>query len=68
MDPRAIECRMMQYTETHGVYLVINYSGTRFLSKDPRPVKEEESSEDEYEPDNWKDPVFDIGEKLVESF
>ena len=29
---------------------------------------EQESSESENEPDNWKDPVFDIGEKLVESF
>ena len=70
MDPRAIECRIMQYTETYGIYLVVNHSGKRFLSKDPRPVTEPESSEDESEneTDNWKDPIFDIGEKLVESF
>ena len=69
MDPRAIECRIMQYTETHGIYLVVNHSGKRFLTKDPRPIKtEEESSGSEDEPDNWKDPVFDIGEKLVDSF
>ena len=59
----------MQYTETHGIYLVVNHSGKRFLTKDPRPIKtEEESSGSEDEPDNWKDPVFDIGEKLVDSF
>ena len=68
MDPRAIECRIMQYTETHGIYLVVNHSGKRLLTKDPRPVETEEDSESEDEPDNWKDPVFDIGEKLVESF
>ena len=68
MSERAIECRIMQYTETYGIYLVVNHSGKRFLSKDPRPVTEEESSESEDEPDNWKDPVFNIGEKLVESF
>ena len=70
MSERAIECRIMQYTETHGIYLVVNHSGKRFLSKDPRPVTEQENSEDESEnePDNWKDPIFNIGEKLVESF
>ena len=68
MSERAIECRIMQYTETHGIYLVVNHSGKRFLSKDPRQVIEDESSESENEPDNWKDPVFDIGEKLVGSF
>ena len=70
MSERAIECGIMQYTETHGIYLVVNYSGKRFLTKDPRPVTEQENSEDESEnePDNWKDPIFDIGEKLVESF
>ena len=68
MSERAIECRIMQYTETYGIYLVINHSGKRFLSKDPRPVIEDESSESENEPDNYKDPVFDIGKKLVESF
>ena len=35
MSERAIECRIMQYTETHGIYLLINHSGKRFLSKDP---------------------------------
>ena len=70
MDPRAFECRIMQYTETYGIYLVVNHSGKRFLSKDPRPVVKETGSEtkSEEEPDNWKDPVFDLGEKLVESF
>ena len=69
MHERAIECRIMQYTETHGIYHVVNHSGKRFLTKDPRPVEmKQESSESESEPDNWKDPVFNIGEKLVESF
>ena len=70
MSERAIECRIMQYTETHGIYLVVNHSGKRFSSKDPRPIAEQENSEDESEDelDNWKDPVLDIGEKLVESF
>ena len=68
MDPRAIECRIMQYTETHGVYLVVNHSGKRFLSKNPRPIQREENSESDEEPDNWKDPIYDIGEKLAESF
>ena len=69
MHERAIECRIIQYTETHGIYHVVHHSSKRFLCKDPRPVIEQESSEDESEnePDNWKDPVFDIGEKLVES-
>ena len=67
MDPRAIECRIMQYTETHGIYLVANHSGKRFLTKDPRPVTEKESSESESETDNWKNPIFDTKEKLVES-
>ena len=65
------ECGRIPYscnTETHGIYLVVSHSGKRFLSKDPRPVEEEENSEDEDEPDNWKDPVLDMGEKLVESF
>ena len=48
---------------------MVNHSGKRFLTKDPRPVeKEQESSESESEPDNWKDPVFNIGEKLGNSF
>ena len=51
MDPRAIECRIMQYTETHGIYLVVSHSGKRFLTKDPRPVTEEESSDSENEPE-----------------
>ena len=70
MSERAIECRIMQYTETHGIYLVVNHSGKRFLSKDPRPITEGENSETESEdePDNWKDPIFDIGERLVEKF
>lgn len=71
MDPQAIECRIMQYTETYGIYHVVNYSGKRFLSKDPRPVnsgKEDSDDDSANEPDNWKDPIFNIGEKLVESF
>ena len=68
MSERATECRIMQYTETHGIYLVVNHSGKRFLTKDPRPVTEEESSDSENEPDNWKDPVLDIGKRQVESF
>ena len=50
MSERAIECRIMQYTETHGIYLVINHSGKRFLTKDPRAIHtEKDSSESENE-------------------
>ena len=57
MAERAIECRIMQYTETHGIYLVVNQSGKRFLTKEPRPITtEEESSDNESE-----------SERLVES-
>ena len=48
---------------------MVNHSGKRFLTKDPRPAEmEQESSESESEPDNWKDPVFNIREKLADSF
>ena len=50
ISERAIECRIMQYTETHGIYLVINHNGKRFLTKDPRPIMKEESSDSEDEP------------------
>ena len=52
MSERGIECRIMQYTETYGIYLVVSHSGKRFLTKDPKPIRpEEESSESEDEPD-----------------
>ena len=57
MDPRAIECRIIQYTETYGIYLVVSHSGKRFLTKDPRPVEtEKENSESEDETENWENP------------
>ena len=55
MSERAIECRIMQYTETYGIYLVVNHSGKGFLFKNPRPinsVKEDPETESENEPDN----------------
>ena len=50
MSERATECRIIQYTETYGIYLVVNHNGKRFLTKDPRPISmKEESSDSESE-------------------
>ena len=43
--PRAQEARIIGYTETHGVYQVITPTGKRLISKNPRPIREEEKSE-----------------------
>ena len=43
--PRAQEARIIGYTETHGVYQVITPTGKRLISKNPRPIREEENSE-----------------------
>ena len=40
--PRAQEARRIGYTETHGVYQVITPTGRRIISKDPRPIREEQ--------------------------
>ena len=56
MSERAIECQIMQYTETYGIYLVISNSGKRFLTKNPQANTEEESSDSENEPKRSTQP------------
>ena len=65
MSERAIECCIMQYTETHGIYLVVSHSGKRFLTKDPRPVTKEESSDSEDEPEQLDKPFKPIEPPLA---
>lgn len=42
MEARAIEAFIIGYTETYGIYQVIDKKGKRFLSKNPKALKEEE--------------------------
>ena len=63
MAPRAIEARIIGYTDTRGVYQVVTKTGKRKIAKDPRPINQskEESDEEEVTTIEWPTkPVQDL--------
>ena len=57
MAPRAIEARIIGYTETYGVYQTITTTGKRQLAKDPRPIVQDKE-EDEEEELQWPEKLI----------
>ena len=47
MAPRAVEARLIGYTETHEVYQTIMTTGKRQLAKNPQPIRQNNGEEEE---------------------
>jgi hypothetical protein len=58
LSPRAIKARIVNYTNTKGVYWTSDYNGKRRLAKNPRPARTEEEPTYTYLADKeLEDPV-----------
>ena len=60
MTPSAIEARIIGYMATYGVYQVITATGKRRIAKNPRPILNQEDSDEEHTSEWHIKPVEDL--------
>ena len=56
----AIKARIIGYTTTHGTYQAITTTGQRKMAKKPRPIDQQEDSDNEDTPEWPTKPVQDL--------